>query len=56
MKIFISKVLLLLMKVKKLPFPVQIHRVEEGISLIHAKVRTRMETGRVKEDSMSFLS
>jgi hypothetical protein len=56
MKIFISKVPLLLMKVKKQLSHARIHKVEEATSLIHAKARTRMETGRVKEDLTNSLN
>jgi len=56
MKIFISKVQLLLMKVKNLLSHARIHKIEEVILPTHVKVWTRLAAGRVKEDSMSSLN
>jgi hypothetical protein len=44
------------MKVKNQLSHARIHKIEEVILHIHAKVRTRLVAGRVKEDLMSSLN
>jgi hypothetical protein len=56
MKIFINKVLQLLMKVKNQLSLAKIHKIEGVILRTHAKVRTRLAAGKVKEDSMNSLN